>query len=47
MATKDVLNGYVDVRGRRYTLQEGITAKAITKLDVVALWAEHIMQTSA
>lgn len=33
---KDVLNGYVNVRGRRYTLQEGFTAKAITKLDVVA-----------
>jgi len=33
---KDVVNGYVELRGRRYTLQEGITSDSLTKLDVVA-----------
>lgn len=33
---KDILNGYVELKGIRYTLQEGITSKSLTKMDIVA-----------
>jgi hypothetical protein len=41
-APKDVLNGYVQLKGNvKYTLEEGFTCKALTKMDVVAFVSNH------
>lgn len=34
---KDIMNGYVIYRGKRYNLENGFNSKSITKMDVVAL----------